>query len=190
MEAVVNDSGKFWSAKLGMEFDVRNWRGEEWFDNYVLKFAQPINQTTSDTIHDILAQGQAEGWSHQTMQSHLEDVFKQWMDGDLDADTFDWLTSRMPSYRIEMIARTETMHSASAGTNGLFNEWGVKKRSWLTAIDGRQRPTHEAANGQVKGIDEPFEVGDSEMMYPLDDSLGADVSEIVNCRCAELPIVD
>jgi len=190
MEAVVNDAGKFWSAKLGMEFDVRNWRGEEWFDAYVLKFAQPINQTTSDTIHDILAQGQAEGWSHQTMQSHLEDTFKQWMDGDLDAESFDWLTSRMPAYRIEMIARTETMHSASAGTNGLFNEWGVTKRSWLTAIDGRQRPTHEAANGQVRGIDEPFDVGDSKLMYPLDDSMGADVGEIVNCRCAELPIVD
>lgn len=190
MEGVVNDAGKFWSAKLGMEFDVRNWRGEEWFDSYTLKFAQPINQTTSDTIHDVLAQGQAEGWSHQTMQGNLETLFKQWMDGDLSAEDFEWLEARLPPYRIEMIARTETMHSASAGTNGLFNEWGVTKRSWLATVDGRTRPSHQAADGQVRDIDEPFDVGDSQMMYPLDDSLGAGPEEIVDCRCAELPIVD
>lgn len=190
MESVVNDAGGFWSAKLGIEFDVRNWRGEEWFDQHTIKFAQPINQTTHDTIHDVLAQGQAEGWSHQTMQDNIETLFKQWMNGNLTQDEFDWFTARMPAYRIEMIARTETMSVASAGSNGLFNEWGVTKHSWLSTEDARTRPTHAAANGQVRNMDEPFDVGDVQMMYPLDDSLGADAGEIVNCRCAELPIVE
>ncbi len=190
MEGVVNDAGKFWSNQLGLSFDVRNWRGEEWFDQHTIKFAQPINQTTHDTIHDVLAQGQAEGWSHQTMQDNIETLFKQWMEGDLTQDEFDWFSARMPAYRIEMIARTETMSAASAGSNGLFNEWGVTKHSWLATDDARTRPTHAAANGQVRNIDEPFDVGDSQMMYPLDDSLGAGPEEIIDCRCAELPIVE
>lgn len=61
---------------------------------------------------------------------------------------------------------------------------GKKNKRWRTILDGRERKTHNVSDGQVVGIDEPFEVGKSKMMFPRDTSLGADVSEIAGCRCS------
>lgn len=54
---------------------------------------------------------------------------------------------------------------------------------WHTIMDGRERPAHGAADGQMVDIFDPFVVGDELMMYPKDMSLGASLSNTVNCRC-------
>lgn len=61
---------------------------------------------------------------------------------------------------------------------------GKTKKKWLDIRDKRERKTHIVVGGKIKPIDEPFEVGNSLMMYPKDSSLGADAGEIVNCRCS------
>lgn len=124
------------------------------------------------------------------MQDNLEALFKQWMDGDMSPSDFAWLDERMPPYRREMIARTETIRAANAGSQELFKQWGIEKREWLATADARTRPTHKAASGQVRPIGEAFEVGGYRMMHPGDGGLGADVREIVNCRCTILPIIE
>lgn len=190
LEGLVEDSGDYWAAQTGLAFNVRNLLGEAWFADYTLKFAQPINQTTSDTIQTVLAQGQAEGWSTQTMQKNLETLFRQYMDGDLSAEDFKWFSDRMPPHRAELIARTETTRIQNTGSFNLFKSWDVKKKEWLATGDERTRDSHKGASGQVKPIDEPFDVGDSKMMHPGDMSLGAPVSEIADCRCSTLPVMD
>ena len=60
---------------------------------------------------------------------------------------------------------------------------GKSQKKWIDLRDGRERKTHKIVGGSVKPIDEPFEVGNSLMMYPKDRSLGAEAGEIVNCRC-------
>jgi hypothetical protein len=59
---------------------------------------------------------------------------------------------------------------------------GTQEKRWV-AIFRNTRPSHAAAHGQVKPIDEPFEVGGSLMQAPMDGSLGAPTGEIVNCQC-------
>lgn len=49
--------------------------------------------------------------------------------------------------------------------------------------DKKERETHLRVGRTIKPIEEPFVVGESLMQYPKDTSLGADSSEIVNCRC-------
>lgn len=61
---------------------------------------------------------------------------------------------------------------------------GKTRKQWITILDGRERPTHRASAGQSVPITEPFAVGDSLLMYPHDQSLGASPQEIVNCRCS------
>ena len=73
------------------------------------------------------------------------------------------------------------------GTQALFRDWGVSQKEWLSTTDARCRPSHVAANGQIVGMDEPFNVGEYLMMHPGDMELGAPVSEIVNCRCTMAP---
>lgn len=61
---------------------------------------------------------------------------------------------------------------------------GKRYKIWNTIMDGRERPTHNDADGQTQPIFAPFEVGNSLLMYPKDVSLDASPEELVNCRCS------
>lgn len=60
---------------------------------------------------------------------------------------------------------------------------GKKNKTWITMNDDKVRHTHREIEGLTIPIFEPFQVGDSKMMFPKDSSLGASAEEIVNCRC-------
>jgi hypothetical protein len=106
--------------------------------------------------------------------------------------------NRALKYRAETIARTETIQSLNRGeymaAMEVIREGGLSsdaiRKYWDDAGDGRVRHTHRmmgAKYNSEKGIpvDQPFEFANGmKMMYPGDSSLGADVGEIVNCRCA------
>ena len=59
-----------------------------------------------------------------------------------------------------------------------------KFKMWHTIMDGRERPAHNAADGQMVDVLDPFVVGDELMMYPKDTSLGASLPNIIGCRCS------
>ena len=61
---------------------------------------------------------------------------------------------------------------------------GMKYKTWNTILDGRERITHNIADGQMQPIMMPFEVGSSLLMYPKDMSLDASLEEIIQCRCS------
>lgn len=61
---------------------------------------------------------------------------------------------------------------------------GCTKKRWASYKDERVRADHADVDGQVIDINRPFHVGEYMMMYPKDDSLGAGLEEIVNCRCS------
>lgn len=61
-----------------------------------------------------------------------------------------------------------------------------KTHTWQTMEDERVRLTHAEADLQTVPIDMPFNVGGYMMMFPMDDSMGAPLSEILGCRCVEL----
>lgn len=63
-------------------------------------------------------------------------------------------------------------------------ENGFQYKEWVSKRDLRVRDTHILVDGTRIAIDAPFEVGESLMMFPLDNSMGASAEEIVNCRCA------
>lgn len=91
--------------------------------------------------------------------------------------------------RAATIARTETHSSALKAIDQTIRakkKLKVTTKTWWANLDSRVRETHADAHEQVKPADEPFEVGDSELMFPGDDSLGADEGEIINCRCSVL----
>jgi hypothetical protein len=100
-------------------------------------------------------------------------------------------------FRGNAISRTETMQAINRGEyaailqnieNGLINENQVTKW-WDDTHDGRTRLTHIALGNNYnrkKSIpfNEPFiTTTGQQLLYPGDRSLGADLHEIVNCRC-------
>lgn len=57
-------------------------------------------------------------------------------------------------------------------------------KKWVATLDDRTRETHALADGVTLPISEPFTLADgSRLQFPQDDSLGADISQLINCRC-------
>lgn len=61
---------------------------------------------------------------------------------------------------------------------------GKLYKTWVTEKDRKVRHTHRTVDEKKISIFEPFEVGNSLMMFPKDmETYGADMKEIANCRC-------
>jgi uncharacterized protein with gpF-like domain len=190
IQGVITDQAVQWGTNLGLAFDVENLLASQWFEDYTLKFADPISQTTSDGVSEVLQQGMREGWSHDRMSQRLGQMFQQWATGNLSAEDFSWLEARAPQNRRDIIARSESMHASNAGSFELFRDYGAQKKEWLATQDSRVREAHLSANGQVVPMDQPFQVGGFHLMYPGDSSLGAPLSQTIQCRCVVLPVLE
>ncbi len=88
--------------------------------------------------------------------------------------------------RMRAIANLET----EAAAEEYQIEWVKQKyanariyKTWNSLMDGRERPTHHEAHGQEVLVDQPFIVGGAMLKQPGDTSLGAPLSETINCRC-------
>lgn len=191
---VITDQAKGWNTQFGTSFDVPNIEAADWFNHYTLTFAQQINQTTLDTLGELFQQAQMEGWTIEQMQNRMDTLFRQWMNGNVTSEEMDWYTQRLPPYRTELIARTETLRSSNQGSLSLFKDWIPDgRKNWLASFDDRTRLTHIDAGtrygvgGTVGSIpmDSPFMVGGAMMQCPGDTS--APASETINCRCCLAP---
>jgi hypothetical protein len=107
-------------------------------------------------------------------------------------ETFDELSARvkaifndMAKHRAETIARTETGAAYETARYFAFKTAGITTKAWLSGgDDGVTRDTHMAADGQKRGIDDFFEVGQARLLHPADHVHGADhPEELINCRC-------
>ena len=87
-------------------------------------------------------------------------------------------------WRALRIARTEVMSASNLGAIEGARATGLAmKKYWVATYDNRTRDTHMAVEQQnPKMMDEPFRVGNYDMMQPGDENGGAE--EIINCRCA------
>ena len=88
--------------------------------------------------------------------------------------------------RAALISRTETHNAASFASNAYHStiekETGVKMlKKWVSVSDGRTRPAHASANGQIVDMSEDFLVGGVPMGYAGDSKGGA--KNVINCRC-------
>lgn len=86
--------------------------------------------------------------------------------------------------RAVMIASNDTNAFANYERHIRKIKEGYTRKRWITKVDKKTRHDHVWADGQETDIQKPFIVGGYEMLFPLDQSLGADAKEVVNCRCA------
>lgn len=60
---------------------------------------------------------------------------------------------------------------------------GKTRKTWMTEGDDKVRKTHDAVQGVDLPINEMFLVGNSYLMMPGDTLNGAELNEVLNCRC-------
>ena len=82
------------------------------------------------------------------------------------------------------IARTEGGRIQNEA--GLDGAHAAKKKGadvvkqWDAALDGRTRPEHREVDGQIRELDEMFDVGGEKMLAPC---IGGSARNVCNCRC-------
>ena len=85
--------------------------------------------------------------------------------------------------RAVMIASNDTNAFANYEQHVQAIKAGYAHKRWMAMKDKKVRHTHVWADGEEMDIQKPFIVGGYEMLFPLDQSLGADAREVVGCRC-------
>lgn len=116
--------------------------------------------------------------------------------GVLQGESMDKVARRVRSvadmdYRAAMrTARTAMTSAQNAGRVDAYRRaqgMGVHVRKrWLATLDGRTRHSHRSLDGEVVGMGESFSNG---LSYPGDPGPGIG-SEVYNCRCTLVPVVD
>lgn len=129
-----------------------------------------ITETVLKDLRRVLTAGIEEGLGMDALARRLAD---EWPD--------------VTAARALRIVRTEVIAAsnwgAQKGAERTAEEFGLElEREWLATSDGRVRDEHADADGQRRGMAEPFSVGGYAADYPGDPALPA--SQRVNCRCA------
>jgi hypothetical protein len=85
------------------------------------------------------------------------------------------------------IARTEghriQNEAALDGQHGAKKKGADIVKQWDSTLDGRTRDEHRECDGQIREIDEPFDVGGEKMQAP---GVGGSAKNTCNCRCCLL----
>lgn len=135
--------------------------------------------TISESVSDEMAQN---------MRNYLRGAFEEGRSIDEIATDFadEFVEQRLHGTHEEQIARDIVQGTTNQGNHTAFEEAGVFAEQWNTELDGRQRESHDEADGQIVGIDHTFLVGGVELRFPHDPN--GPVEEITNCRCNALPL--
>lgn len=90
------------------------------------------------------------------------------------------------------IARTEVVSAANFGSLAQLKAVGFTdeecRKEWLATEDGRTRPAHLEADGQLVGLSQPFVVGGDFLQVPGDPAGRAE--NVINCRCSVAYVFD
>lgn len=120
-------------------------------------FAETVNSTTLQKLDSTLAEGIGAAEGIRDLTTRVEDVY-----------------SEFPTYRSEMIARTEATAANAEGTlEGYRQSDVVTGKEWINSADSRVRDEHQdgiGVGGEIVPVDENFSNG---MPYPCEP----------NCRC-------
>jgi len=129
-----------------------------------------ITETTWEALREALADALAEGGGWNALIEAVEKIIGQ-----------------LETWRAERIARTETTAALNVGYLESLKLVGATKKMWLTAGDERVRDAHEAMDGIIVNIDEPFVLPSGAVLnFPCDPD--GDPHETINCRCTIVPV--
>lgn len=129
-----------------------------------------INGHSRRLVNDIINRGLIEGIGTDVIARRLMAEFDQWT-----------------TVRAKRIALTEATAAFEAGSLDRQRDGGMVARMWISARLATTRPAHFEADGQERGIDEPFTVMGESLMHPGDPAGSA--ANIINCYCTTLPIL-
>lgn len=129
-----------------------------------LKKATFIAKTNASLIREVIAKGFEQGLSEALIAKDI----KETLGGSLAIE------------RAKTIARTEIHNAATYGMQAAAEETQLNlTREWVSVHDERTREAHVEADGQRRGLFDPFDVGGESINRPGEGS----PENSINCRC-------
>ena len=154
---------------VGIDFDIQNPRVQAFIGEKLKDYSKDVTDTTLAGLRKTLRAGVSAGESIPELQERVQHVFE------------------VANTRAVSIARTEVISSANKASLEAYRQSGVvEKKEWISAADGRTRPSHQI-NGQKVGLDEMFTLGSGVKTDGPGQSGVAE--EDINCRCTTGAIV-
>jgi phage portal protein BeeE len=126
-----------------------------------------VPQEVFDTIKTQLAEGTDAGESIKDLSARVRGTFNE-----------------IGKKRGHTIAMTETTAAFGTARQASMAAAGVQWKEWLTSHNSNVRPTHAEAEGQIRQIHEPFDVGGEELDFPGDPK--GSPEEVINCHCVAI----
>lgn len=148
-------------------FKPMEWTEDELY-NQVFHASEKTLMRVNNEINNYLSTGYKTGQGINFIGKQITRRFDQLK---------DWESRR--------IARTEIHKAHNTGTMRAYGDLGVEYTQWDCSIDGRQRDSHEALDGEIIAMGNTYSNG---LHYPGDSSTG-NLKEFINCRCGNLPFI-
>lgn len=161
-----------------------------WAERQAPRQAQFITDTSSKNVADAMQQAR---------DSLLADDMP--LDNNSMSRTSSAIMKRQMQGRTDSIVMTETQSASEAAkemeayslsdldpNRALLGGAVITTttQQWRTVGDNKVRQAHRNANGQIKKLGQPFEVGGELLRFPGDSSLGATPKNTANCRCSSI----
>ena len=123
-------------------------------------------------LNRVLTRGFSKGWSTQKMAAQIAEIgganYRRAMN-----------IARTESGRVTSVTRQQSQQHAK--------DLGIKaEKKWVSTLDGDTRNTHRQLDGQIREIDEYFEVGGLKALQP---HMFGIASEDCNCRCRTVNVI-
>ena len=126
-------------------------------------------------------------------ERHVQGLRKAILTGDSDGLELDELLDRVQHAAeqggnwLRLGARTIGTALAGKASIEQARALGVTHTQWISRRDGKVRNSHTVADGQIRPVGEPFDVGGMELEYPGDPSgLPETMPQVAGCRCGLL----
>lgn len=123
-------------------------------------------------LNRVLTRGFSKGWSTQKMAAQIAEIgganYRRAMN-----------IARTESGRVTSVTRQQSQQHAK--------DLGIKaEKKWVSTLDGDTRNNHRILDGQIRAIDEYFEVGGLKTLQP---HMFGIASEDCNCRCRTINVI-
>jgi hypothetical protein len=146
--------------------DTLDTEARRYLRSFSAKRVKDVSAATRRRLRDLLAAGLDEGESVRQIARRIDKLY---------------LDEIIPG-RSLVIARTEVGSASQYAGLAAAKDAGVPMtKTWNTNIDGRERDTHRAADGQTVPLDGVFTVGGEELEHPGDPE--GSPEEVIQCRC-------
>lgn len=134
-----------------------------------IKLVEGVNSTLAKQVKTALMEVFAENSTVGDLQLAVKDLLPE-----LDERLKQVFASR--DQRAQTIARTESASATNSARDIEMHEEGVTQTQWVTAGDDAVRESHEALDGEIRPIGQPYAPG---LSRPHDPN--APASEVINC---------